>query len=85
MGPSLLSEQGGCLGLAGKSKETTSVLSERVCSPPALRHQLSMRTPLQCQFPANREKNREFRRIGPFGAILKADKFVNSETCIKIP
>jgi hypothetical protein len=37
------------------------------------------------KFPANREKNREFRRIRTFGAILKADTLVNSEACSKIP
>jgi hypothetical protein len=83
MGPSLLSEQGGCEGLAGKEQHP--------CYLSAFVHRqrlginCRMRTPPQCQFPANREKNREFRRIGPFDAILKADKFVNSETCIKIP
>jgi hypothetical protein len=37
------------------------------------------------QFPTNREINREFRRIRTFGAILKADTRVNSETYRKIP
>ena len=37
------------------------------------------------KFPANREKNREFRRIRPLGAILKADTRANSETCGEIP
>jgi hypothetical protein len=35
--------------------------------------------------PANREINREFRRIRAFGAILKADTRVNSEAYSKIP
>jgi hypothetical protein len=37
------------------------------------------------KFPANREKNREFRRIRPLGAILKADTRVDSEACSEIP
>ena len=37
------------------------------------------------RFPANREKNREFRRIHPLGAILKADTRANSEACSEIP
>ncbi len=36
-------------------------------------------------FPANREKNREFRQIGPLGAILKADTRANSEAFSEIP
>ena len=31
------------------------------------------------EFPANREKNREFRQIRALGAILKADTRANSE------
>jgi hypothetical protein len=37
------------------------------------------------KFPANREKNREFRQIGPLRAILKADARANSEACSEIP
>jgi hypothetical protein len=37
------------------------------------------------KFPANREINREFRRIRLLGAILKADMRANSEACNKIP
>ena len=37
------------------------------------------------KFPANREINREFRRIRLFGAILKADTLANSEAYSKIP
>jgi hypothetical protein len=37
------------------------------------------------EFPANREKNREFRQIGPPGVILKADTRANSEACSEIP
>jgi hypothetical protein len=37
------------------------------------------------KFPANREKNREFCRIRPLCAILKADKRASSETCSEIP
>ena len=37
------------------------------------------------EFPANREINREFRRIPPRGAILKADTRANSEPCTEIP
>jgi hypothetical protein len=37
------------------------------------------------KFPANREKNREFRGICPLDAILKTDKPVNSEACSDIP
>jgi hypothetical protein len=37
------------------------------------------------KFPANREINREFRRIRLLGAILKADTRANSEACSKIP
>jgi len=37
------------------------------------------------EFPANREKNREIRRIRAFGAILNADTWVNSKTYSKIP
>ena len=37
------------------------------------------------EFPANREINREFRRIRPPGAILKADTRVNSAAYSEIP
>jgi hypothetical protein len=37
------------------------------------------------ELPANREINREFRRIRLLGAILKADMRANSEACNKIP
>jgi hypothetical protein len=37
------------------------------------------------KFPANREINREFRRIRPLGAILKADTPANSKACSKFP
>src|SRR5450759_1073126 len=37
------------------------------------------------KFPANREKNREFRRIRPLSAILKADTRANSKACSEIP
>ena len=37
------------------------------------------------KFPANREINREFRRIRTFGANLKADTRANSEVYSKIP
>ena len=37
------------------------------------------------KFPANREINREFRRIRQLGAILKADTRANSEACSEIP
>jgi hypothetical protein len=37
------------------------------------------------EFPANREINREFRRIRLLGAILKADMRANSDACSKIP
>jgi hypothetical protein len=37
------------------------------------------------KFPANREKNREFRRIHPLVANLKADTRRNIEACSKIP
>jgi hypothetical protein len=37
------------------------------------------------KFPANREINREFRRIRLLGAILKADMRANSDACNKIP
>jgi hypothetical protein len=37
------------------------------------------------EFPANREINREFRRIPPRGAILKAGTRANSEPCTEIP
>jgi hypothetical protein len=37
------------------------------------------------EFPVNREINREFRRIRPLGAILKADTRANSEACSEIP
>jgi hypothetical protein len=37
------------------------------------------------KFPANREKNREFCRIRPLSAILKADTPAISETCSEIP
>ena len=37
------------------------------------------------EFPANREKNREFCEIRPLGAILHADTRANSETCSEIP
>jgi hypothetical protein len=36
-------------------------------------------------FPANREINREFRRIRPFCAILKADTRENSKACKENP
>ena len=37
------------------------------------------------KFPANREKNREFRRIRPLGAILKADTRADSKAFSQIP
>jgi len=37
------------------------------------------------KFPANREKNREFRRIRALDVILKADTRESSETCSEIP
>jgi len=37
------------------------------------------------KFPANREKNREFRRIRTFGAILEAGQPIYSEAYSKIP
>jgi hypothetical protein len=37
------------------------------------------------QFPANREKNREFRQIRPLCEIFKADTRANSEACSEIP
>jgi hypothetical protein len=37
------------------------------------------------EFPANREKNREFRRICPPSAISKADTRASSETYSEIP
>jgi hypothetical protein len=37
------------------------------------------------KFPANREINREFRRIRLLGAIFKADTRANSEACSEIP
>ena len=37
------------------------------------------------KFPANREKNREFRQISPLCEILKADTRANSEACSEIP
>jgi hypothetical protein len=37
------------------------------------------------QFPANREINREFRRIRPLSAILKADTRANSEASSEFP
>jgi hypothetical protein len=37
------------------------------------------------KFPANREKNREFCRIRPLNAILKANTRASSETCSEIP
>ena len=37
------------------------------------------------KFPANREINREFRRIRLLGANLKADMRANSDACNKIP
>ncbi|MGC1623208.1 MAG: hypothetical protein WA759_10480 [Pseudolabrys sp.] len=37
------------------------------------------------KFPANREKNREFRQIRPLCEILKADTRANSEACREIP
>jgi len=37
------------------------------------------------KFPANREKNREFRRIRPLSAILKAHTRANSKACSEIP
>jgi hypothetical protein len=43
------------------------------------------RTCLSIQFPANREINREFRRIRPLDAILNANTRANSEACNKIP
>jgi hypothetical protein len=42
------------------------------------------RTRLHLKFPANREINREFRRIHPLGAILKADTRANPKACSKI-
>ena len=37
------------------------------------------------KFPANREINREFRRIRPLGAILKADTRADSKASSEIP
>jgi hypothetical protein len=37
------------------------------------------------KFPANREINREFRRIRLLDAILNADPQVNSAACREIP
>jgi hypothetical protein len=37
------------------------------------------------KFPANREKNREFRQIRPLSAILEADTRANSKASCKIP
>jgi hypothetical protein len=37
------------------------------------------------KFPANREKNREFRRIRTLSAILKAETRINSDAYSKIP
>jgi hypothetical protein len=37
------------------------------------------------KLPANREINREFRRIRTFGVNLKADTHANSEVYSKIP
>jgi hypothetical protein len=37
------------------------------------------------KFPANRENNREFRRIRLLGPILKADTRANSAACSEIP
>ena len=37
------------------------------------------------QFPANREKNREFCQIRPLCEILKADTRANSEVSSEIP
>src|SRR5262249_20664427 len=37
------------------------------------------------KFPADREKNREFRRIRLPSAILKTDTRANSESCSEIP
>jgi hypothetical protein len=37
------------------------------------------------KFPANREKNREFRKIGLLGSILHANTRANSEACSEIP
>jgi hypothetical protein len=37
------------------------------------------------KFPANREKNREFRRIRAFDAILFADTRAISKACSEIP
>ena len=37
------------------------------------------------KFPANREKNREFRQIRPLCEILKADTRANSKASSEIP
>ena len=37
------------------------------------------------KFPANREENREFRRIRPLNPILNAGTRANSEACGEIP
>ncbi|MGA9456690.1 MAG: hypothetical protein WBV43_14615 [Pseudolabrys sp.] len=37
------------------------------------------------EFPANREKNREFRQIRPLCEILKADTRANSKVSSEIP
>ncbi|MGB8090135.1 MAG: hypothetical protein WCF62_05435, partial [Pseudolabrys sp.] len=37
------------------------------------------------EFPANREINREFRRIRLLSTICKADAQANSEACLEIP
>src|SRR5262245_44553107 len=44
-----------------------------------------LRTRLHAEFPANREINREFRKIRLLNPILNADTRANSEACNKIP
>src|SRR5262249_50477840 len=43
------------------------------------------RTSLHTKFPANREINREFRRIRPSTAISASNQRANSKACSQIP
>src|SRR5262249_18954096 len=43
------------------------------------------RTSLHTKFPANREINREFRRIRPSTAIFASNQRANSKACSQIP
>jgi hypothetical protein len=64
------------------SPDTSSVLSIAT----RLRHPPDPIEPVSTvKFPANREINREFRRIRLLGTILKADTRANSEACSEIP